>query len=367
MTAIEAVDLEDADALDLLHRLHALAHDALDTVEQLPPEQRIARGLGQHVLRFVEQPLRLGLDRGADPLGFRGDPRLLGRLLGQQHLDRPAPAGDLGVAHRDDALLRLRGAGFRVLGFRLRGRLFERLLIERDRFLHQRRLDDPLALDLEPAQVALACDARFVDAAIGGDAGALDLLAGGDLGLLQRLHARDLELLDRAPSLEARRVQRLLALDVAPLDLLRGDDFGLPHLTIGVDALGLLGRQRDRAVLVGDLDRLLLLDVEHFARPLRGDAIGLERELDADALALDGVAAPELRRLDRLGPGDLEASRLLLGLDALGRDRLLLRDARGFDRLARLDLRFSIAWVRAISRARISSSLAMRSAWIFRS
>src|SRR5262249_45345996 len=33
--AVEAVDLENADALDLLHRLDALAHDALNAVEQL--------------------------------------------------------------------------------------------------------------------------------------------------------------------------------------------------------------------------------------------------------------------------------------------------------------------------------------------
>ena len=156
MTAIEAVDLEDADALDLLHRLDALAHDAFDAVEQLPPEQRVARRLGQHVLGLVEEPLRLGLDRRADSLGFRGDARLLGRLLGQQHLDRPAPAGDLGVAHRDDALLRFGGARFGVFRFGLRGRLLERLLIEGDRLVHQRRLDHLLAVDLELAQVALA-------------------------------------------------------------------------------------------------------------------------------------------------------------------------------------------------------------------
>ena len=43
LTAVETVDLEDADALDLLHRLDALAHDALDTFEQLAPEERLAR------------------------------------------------------------------------------------------------------------------------------------------------------------------------------------------------------------------------------------------------------------------------------------------------------------------------------------
>ena len=77
-----------------------------------------------------------------------------------------------------------------------------------------------LAIDLQLAQIALAADAGFVEAAIGGDARALDFLAGGDLGLLQGLHARDLELFDRAPPLEPRRLQRLLALDVRGLDIL---------------------------------------------------------------------------------------------------------------------------------------------------
>ena len=63
--AVEAVERHDADALDLLHRLDALAHDAFDAVEQLAAEQRIARLVAQHVLGFVEQPLRLRLDGGA--------------------------------------------------------------------------------------------------------------------------------------------------------------------------------------------------------------------------------------------------------------------------------------------------------------
>ena len=106
--AIEAVDLEDADALDLLHRLDALAHDALDAVEQFAAEQRVARLVGQHVLRLVEQALRLGLDGGADALGFGGDPRLLGLLLGDQYLDGLAPLGDLALARGYDALGRFR-------------------------------------------------------------------------------------------------------------------------------------------------------------------------------------------------------------------------------------------------------------------
>src|SRR6266480_687079 len=58
--AVEAVHLQDADTFDLLHRLDALAHDALDAVEQLAAEQRIARLVGEHVLRLVQEPLRLG-------------------------------------------------------------------------------------------------------------------------------------------------------------------------------------------------------------------------------------------------------------------------------------------------------------------
>src|SRR6185295_7672377 len=106
--AVEAVHLEDADALDLLHRLDALAHDALDAVQQFAAEQRVARLIGQHVLRLVEQALRLGLDRGADALGSGGDPRLLGLLLGDQYLDGLAPLGDLAFARGYDALGRLR-------------------------------------------------------------------------------------------------------------------------------------------------------------------------------------------------------------------------------------------------------------------
>src|SRR5262249_23946905 len=57
--AVEAVDTENADALDLLHRLDALADDALDAVEQLAAVQRVARLVGEHVLGFVEKALCL--------------------------------------------------------------------------------------------------------------------------------------------------------------------------------------------------------------------------------------------------------------------------------------------------------------------
>ena len=58
--------------------------------------------------------MRLGLDRGAHLLGLGGDARLLGLLLGQQHLDGLAPLGGLALARGLDALVRL-GASARAV------------------------------------------------------------------------------------------------------------------------------------------------------------------------------------------------------------------------------------------------------------
>ena len=338
--AIETVDAEDTDALDLLHRLDALAHDAFDAVEQLAAEQRVARLVGEHVLGFVEQPLRLGLDGGADALGVGRDLGLLGPLLRQQHLDGLLTFGDFAVAGSDDALGRLGRPHARIFSGHLGGRFFERLLIERDCLLHQRRLDFLLAIDLQLAQIALAADAGFVEAAVGGDAGPLDFLAGGDLGFLQRLDAGDFELLDRATAREPGGFERLLARDVRGLDFLARDDFRLLDLAVGIDPLGAFGGERDDALLVGDLDRLLLVDIEHFAGLRRGDALGLQRQFDLDAPPFDRVAALEFGSLDRFGAIDFEPAGFLLRPDALGGDHLLLSNARGLDGFARGDIGF---------------------------
>ena len=58
--------------------------------EQPAAEERGARCVGQHVLRFVEQPLRFGFDRGAHLLGGGRDPHFVCFLLGDQHLDLDA-------------------------------------------------------------------------------------------------------------------------------------------------------------------------------------------------------------------------------------------------------------------------------------
>src|SRR5712664_2054311 len=328
-TAGQTVDVQDADALDLLHRLDALAHDALDAVEQLAAEQRVARLVGEHVLGLIQQLLRLG----ADTL-------LFGFLLGDQHFDRLAPLGDLAVAHGDDAFGRLGRTRLGVLGLGMRGRMFQRFLIERNRLLHHCRLDLLLAMDLQLAQLPLATDAGLVETTVRSDARALDLLVRGNLGFLQGLDATDLELLDYAPTLQPSRFERLLLGHFTGLDVATGDDLGLFDLPIGVDALGALRRQRDDPVLVGEFHRFLLVDVEHFAGLAGGNALSLERKFDADALTLDRVAPLQLRRLDRLRTFDVLLLGLLLAYNAGEGDVLFLGDPRRFDGLPRGDVGF---------------------------
>src|SRR5258708_27035786 len=148
-------------------------------------------------------------------------------------------------------------------------------------------------MNLQLAQIALAADAGFVETAVGGDAGALDFLTRGDFGFLQRLDAGDLELLDRTPAREPRGFERLFARYIGGFDFLACDDLGLLDQAIGIDPFGTLGGERNHALLVSDLDRLLLVDVEHLAGLRRGDTVSFERQFDLDAPPLDGVAALE--------------------------------------------------------------------------
>ena len=121
---------------------------------------------------------------------------------------------------------------------------------------------------------------------------------------------------------------------------LRRDDLGLPDLAVGIDPLGFFGGEGDHAVFVGDLDRLLLLDIEHLALLGRIDPFGFEGKIDHDTLALDGVAPLQLGGFQHAGALDFERAGVALGLDALGRDRLLLGDAGRLDRFARGDVGF---------------------------
>ena len=282
--------------------------------------------------------MRFGFDRGAYLLGGGRNPHFVGFLLGDQHLDLTPAACGFGFTHSLDTLLgfhRLRAGG---LGVGLRRRLLARLAVNFDRAFHAGILDRGLARDLELPQFAIAQDAGFVDAALGSDTRALHFFAGGDLGFLQRLRARHLKLLDRAPALEPGEVERLFAHHIGAAHLLGGDDIGLLHAPIRVGTLHQFGRDLDRAVLLGHLDDLAPLDIEHVARLRRFDPLALERKLGRDPRGLDRLAPLDLGVLDRFLAGDIACPRLLVGSDALGGKPLLLRDPAGLHHLAGGDL-----------------------------
>ncbi len=150
--------MQDLDAVDLLHRLDALAHDALDPVEQAATEQAVARAIREHIFRLVEQALRFRFHGAAHLLGLGGDAGFLGGLLGHHHFHGLPALGGFALAHGLDLLGGLHGLGLGDFGLHGGGTLLQRLGVERDGLFHRRVLDIALALDLEFAQVALATD-----------------------------------------------------------------------------------------------------------------------------------------------------------------------------------------------------------------
>ena len=112
----DAVDVEDLDALDLLHRPHALAHDALDPFQQLAAEARQPRRFRERVLGFVQLHGALGVDLVARRRGERLDLLRFRLALG-------GDLGGVGEAGRRGLFgLRLAGQPQRVaFGFARRG------------------------------------------------------------------------------------------------------------------------------------------------------------------------------------------------------------------------------------------------------
>src|SRR6185369_1190055 len=101
--AAQPVDVQDADALDALHRLDRLADDALELVDELPPHGRLARLRREEVGRRVHQRQSLGLDLVVDLRRQRADAARLRVGLGLRDLDTLAALGGLGVARGEYA------------------------------------------------------------------------------------------------------------------------------------------------------------------------------------------------------------------------------------------------------------------------
>ena len=176
----------------------------------------------------------------------------------------------------------------------------QRLLEDRDRLVHHSALDLALAIDLELAQVEVAADTGLVEAAFGGDARALDLLARGDLGFLQRLVARDIELFERLAALQPRHLQRRSRVMSTFSISWRALISAARTARSEIDPLDLPRGSRDDALLLGDLDGLLLIDLQHLAALRRRDP-PCRSQFGLDAADLDRIALLDLGGLDRLG------------------------------------------------------------------
>ena len=301
----QAVDVQDLDALDALHRPHRFADDGLGLFHQLQAQRRCTRIGREHVVRLVHPAQRLGLDLGphahsqaADLVGVGVGSRLrhhggatvgagflLGRgragqaqrlafggLRGADQVDGLLAFGHLDLARGEHLLFGRHCGGAGHLGFGLR--LALRLAFARhgNGALLLGQFQRHAALDLGGLDRTLLGDAVLLQRLVGADARGLNRLLGGDLralGLLLALRAfgGDLGALAGARHLyfTLLRQARVLAL--------------------AVDAQAqLLGFE----VLVADGDQRVLLDVVTLLLAVL-DLLGQPRQ----ALGVEGVAGVE--------------------------------------------------------------------------
>ena len=111
------------------------------------------------------------------------------------------------------------------------------------------------------------------------------------------------------------------------LDLLGGDDIGLLHAPIGVGALGELGGDLDRAVLLGDLETLRR-STSSTSRVF-DDSIRSRSSASSVAIRAVSIASRRLISASSIASSRAmsRALRVLVGGDALGGKPLFLRDA----------------------------------------
>ena len=177
------------------------------------------------------------------------------------------------------------------------------------------------------ARTRIAIELDLVGVGVGLGLGADRRAAVGARVLLGARRARQAQRLALGDLARADQLDRLLAL--GHLDLARGEDLLLGGDGVGARRVGgrlgvalrlALLRDRDRALLLGELDRHPALDLGRLDRALLADPLLLDRLLGADA-----------RRVDRLLGGDLRALALLLALRALGHQLGALARARDLD------------------------------------
>src|ERR1700733_11329165 len=127
---------------------------------------------------------------------------------------RLSALGDLSLARRNRLLLRGDSACTRSLRGRDRHGPFGGFVCDRDRAFDRGDLDLAVALQLEAADIAIACHPRFCQAPLRCNARPLDLLARTDLGLFEGLTLGDIEGVELPLAFEPCGIKRPLLSDL---------------------------------------------------------------------------------------------------------------------------------------------------------
>ena len=235
-----------------------------------------------------------------------------------------APAiRNLGIARGLDLLLRAHRLRAYARGLDSRLGPLLRLREQRDLLVHLGQLDGAVALDLQAAEIPVAVHAGLVEPAVGGDPGALDSP--------RRPRCRP----PPAPGAGRPRAARGPGgTRAAPLRApcparpRWSRPPGPPRSRPAAPAARRrcsrppLRRHRDVAVLLRDLHRLALVDLQHLAVPRGRDSLRVDRELLCDPGRLDRLSRRDLRLLDGAVALDLQRTHGFLARHPFRRDRL---------------------------------------------
>src|SRR5215470_28698 len=327
ISAIDAVDVKNLYALDLLQRLDAFAHDAFDALQKLFSQPRGAGGLSQYVFGFVKLTgtrcinlvtfrgreranfLRLRRCFGGDLLRFGKascrthfrfglccDPKrlALGLALGGNHLGELSALGDFPLARGYRLLLSLDDLDAHRLGSGDRGRALGGLFGQFDHLDHFRHFDQLVPLGRQRSDVAILGDPRLFDAALGADARTFDLLGGRNFRLLERLPFGNLQALEIAFTLNPNLVEHPVLRDTLRFGTLALDNLSATLFRLRFNHSERLFRQCNLPIKLQNLQRLLARDFQFALLALARDPSRLQLQFEVDLFTLGLLAGLQL-------------------------------------------------------------------------
>ena len=239
LAAVHAVELHDADVVDLLQRFDRGRDDAFDVFRRL---RRKSENRASSVRMFSASLSRrrasasTALRIRSASAEMRASSAAFCASRTSIDLRRLASSVSRAVTTRSSAsvaIARALSASMRAASSSIG------LLAERDGLLEIGRLDFAFAVDFQTAAQRFVFDACLIETTFRSNTCPFDFLARCDLGFAQRLGDGDLELLDGTPAFEASAFQFALPRDISLVDIALCGDFGLAHAGAGAGALGL--------------------------------------------------------------------------------------------------------------------------------